>query len=217
MQTIPISQSIFTFRLHEGSIHDVSHTNPRLCNNIRHLQSETALSQERPVGTDIGSGLTMSNCMAGIDKMDSIASSKIGFFGISIGAIGLLLALYHFWAGPFSPQPTLEDIVAEKAVTIKEKVISRLSNKELAPTVAQPSLDKDAKIHLATSILGGLAIILGVVGVAIKNPLRVAGSAIFLGAFTIAFQFAIFAIGVVVMAILIAAVIHKLEFDFFDF
>lgn len=50
--------------------------------------------------------------------------SKISFIGIGMGSIALLLALFHFWASLFSPQPMLEQIVAEKAVAIKKATIA---------------------------------------------------------------------------------------------
>ena len=57
-------------------------------------------------------------------------SSVFGFTGIGLGAIALLLAVVHFWAGPFSPQPTLEQTVAEKAVSIKNATIAALKGEE---------------------------------------------------------------------------------------
>ena len=140
-------------------------------------------------------------------------SYKISLAGITIGSIALLLSLFHFWAGPFSPQPTLEDIVAEKAISIKERAIAKLTRKENSKSVSRQPLNTDGKLQLATAILGGLAVILGVVGFAFKDPLRIAGGSVFLGAFAIAFQFAAYAIGVLVVAILVAAVVDKLDFS----
>jgi hypothetical protein len=38
--------------------------------------------------------------------------SKYGSLGVIAGALGLLLAIAHFWGGPFSPQPTIETVVS---------------------------------------------------------------------------------------------------------
>ena len=137
-------------------------------------------------------------------------SSKFSFIGIAIGAIALLLALVHFWAGPFSPQPTLEQTVAEKAVSIREATIAALKGEEPKAPVKQSSMDTDQMLSLATAVLGGLAIILGVFGYAQKEPLRVAGGAAVLGGSAIAFQFAVVALGAIVLAILIAAVLSQI-------
>ena len=144
--------------------------------------------------------------------MDGVVSSKCSFLRIGIGAIALLMALYHFWAGPFSPQPTLEEIVVDKAVSIKEKTIARLIRKEPEKPEVRLPMNADDKMQLTTAILGGLAVIFGVVGIAFKNPLRIAGGSIFLGAFAIAFQFAAYAVGMLVVAILVSAVVYKLDF-----
>lgn len=140
-------------------------------------------------------------------------SSKFGFIGIAIGSLALLLTLVHFWAGPFSPQPTLEKTVAEKAVAIKKATIAALKGEEQQVPVRQSSMDTDKMVSLATAVLGGLAIILGVFGYAKKEPLRVAGGAAVLGGSAIAFQFAVLALGAIVLAILIAAVLSQIGID----
>jgi hypothetical protein len=136
-------------------------------------------------------------------------SSKFGLTGIAIGAIALLLALVHFWAGPFSPQPTLEQTVAEKAVAIKEATIAALNGEEPVK-IKHESMDTDNILRLVTAVLGGLAIILGVFGYAKKEPLRAAGGAAILGGSAIAFQFAVVALGAIVVAILVAAVLSQI-------
>jgi hypothetical protein len=140
-------------------------------------------------------------------------SSKFSFIGIAIGAVALLLAIVHFWAGPFSPQPTLEQTVAEKAVSIKEATIAALKGEEPQAPVKRSSMDMDNVASLATAVLGGLAIILGVVGYATKEPLRAAGGAALLGGSAIAFQFAVLALGAIVLAILVVGVLSQLGID----
>lgn len=137
-------------------------------------------------------------------------SSKFSFIGIAVGAVALLLAIVHFWAGPFSPQPTLEQTVAEKAVSIKEATIVALKGEDPAVPVKRSSMDMDHIASLATAVLGGLAVILGVVGYATKEPLRVAGGAAVLGSCAIAFQFAVLALGAIILAVLIAAVLSQI-------
>jgi hypothetical protein len=146
--------------------------------------------------------------------------STISFIGIAIGAMALLLAILHFWAGPFSPQPTLEQTVAEKAVSIKEATIAALkgekpkakSEEPVAP-VKRSSIDMDHVASLATAVLGGLAVILGVVGYATKEPLRAAGGAALLGGSAIAFQFAVLALGAIFLAILVVGVLSQIGID----
>jgi hypothetical protein len=139
--------------------------------------------------------------------------SKISYFGIGIGAIALLLAIVHFWAGPFSPQPSLEQSVAEKAVSIKNATMAALRGEEAPPpSKTIRDIDADRIVSISTAVMGGLAIILGVVGFANRESTRAAGGAAVLGGIAIAYQFAIIAIGAIVFAILVAAVLSQLDF-----
>ncbi|MGD8266139.1 MAG: hypothetical protein PVF23_00460 [Chromatiales bacterium] len=139
--------------------------------------------------------------------------STIGFIGIGVGAIALLVAIAHFWAGPISPQPSVEKTVAEKAVAIKNATIAALKGEEVEETAPVRTIDIDQGLRIATSVLGGLAVILGVVSFARREPLRVGGGAAFLGGAAIAFQFAVIALGAIVLAILIAAVLSQIGFE----
>lgn len=122
----------------------------------------------------------------------------------------MLLAIVHFWAGPFSPQPSLEKTVAEKAVAIKDATIAALKGEKLEEEVPPAQIDLDRGLHIATAVMGALAIILGVLGYATNESLRVAGGAALLGGIAMAFQFAVMALGAIIMAILIVAVISQI-------
>lgn len=137
----------------------------------------------------------------------------IGFVGIGIGAIALLLAIVHLWAGPFSPQPSLERTVAEKAVAIKNATIAALKGEKVEEEVRPSRIDADRAVRIATGVLGGLAIILGVVSFAKRESMRVAVGAAVLGGAATAFQFAVLAIGAIFLAILIAAVISQIGIE----
>ena len=139
--------------------------------------------------------------------------SIFGFSGIGVGAVALMLALVHFWAGPFSPQPSLEQTVAEKAVAIRDATVAALRGGTVPGTEPKAtSYDLDRIASIATAVLGGLAVILAVIGIALKEPVRVAGGAAALGVGAIAFQFAALALGVLVLVILISAVLGELGF-----
>lgn len=140
-------------------------------------------------------------------------SSTIGFIGIAVGGVALLMAVIHFWAGPFSPQPSLEKTVAEKAVAIKNATIAALRGKEVEeePTVRKINLDQGVRV--ASSALGAVAIILGIVSFAKREPLRVGGGAAVLGGAAVAFQFAVIALGAIVVAILIGSVLSQIGIE----
>lgn len=133
---------------------------------------------------------------------------------ITVGAAALMLAIVHFWAGPFAEQPSLEATVAEKAVAIRDATIAALQGKEATAVPDTPSRwDLDEIARLATGVMAGLAIVLAVVSLAFHEPLRVAAGGVILGGAALAFQFAILAIGAILVATLIAAVLGELSFE----
>lgn len=139
--------------------------------------------------------------------------STLSFIGIGVGAVALMLALVHFWAGPFTPQRTLEQSVAEKAVSIRDATLAALKGEVApAPEPVKAGYDLDRIASIATASLGGLAVILAVIGIALKQPTRVAGGAAVLGASAIAFQFAIMALGMILVVLLVAGVLGELDF-----
>ncbi len=141
----------------------------------------------------------------------SKVSTKFGFTGIAIGSIALLLALVHFWAGPFSPQPTLETTVAEKAASIRNATIKALKGEEYKESY-KSNWDVDKVTNVSTAILGGIAFILSIIAFAKQEPTRVSSGAAILGVSAIAFQFiAMYAMALLVV-LLIAAVLSSLGF-----
>ena len=128
-----------------------------------------------------------------------------------MGGVALLLALVHFWAGPFSEQQTLETTVAEKAASIKNATIKALKGEEYKETY-QAKWDADKIVNVSTAVLGGLAFILSVLAFAKKEPTRVAAGGAALGFSAIAFQFiAMYAMALLVV-LLIAAVLSGTGF-----
>ena len=142
--------------------------------------------------------------------------ARVGFIAIALGALALLLAIVHVWAGPFSPQPKLETTVAEKAVAIRDATIAALKGeKSAAPesTTSASRWDLDRVAKVATGVMAGSAIVLAVLSLALHEPLRVAAGGVILGGAALAFQFAILAIGAIFIAVLIAAVLGELSFE----
>lgn len=136
-------------------------------------------------------------------------TKKFGFIGIAVGGIALLLALAHFWAGPFSPQPTLETTVAEKAASIRSATIKALKGEEYRETY-KATWNADKVTNVATAILGGIAFILSILAFAKQEPTRIAAGGAILGVSAIAFQFiAMYAMALLVV-LLIAAVLSGL-------
>jgi len=138
--------------------------------------------------------------------------TTFSYIGIALGAFALMLALVHFYAGPFSPQPALEVSIAERAVAIRDATMAALRGEEPEQAKSVSDLDLDRIAHIVVAALGGLAVILGVVGYATKEPLRAGLGAVFLGGFAIAFQFVGVALGAIIFVVLVMAVLSSLGF-----
>lgn len=136
--------------------------------------------------------------------------NTFGKWGIAAGGVALILALAHFWAGPFAPQPSLESVVSEKAVSIRRATIDALKGKPVEQSTAASKYDADKITQIITALLGGIAFILAAISFSNHESRRTAGSAAALGLTAIAFQFiAMFAMALLVV-ILIAAVLSSL-------
>ncbi|MEH6454383.1 MAG: hypothetical protein V7782_15235, partial [Psychromonas sp.] len=125
----------------------------------------------------------------------------------------LLLALFSFWAGPFSPQPTVESLVADKVASIRTATLDALKGKEVEKELVNVSWGADKIMQVVTAMLGGLALILGIVGYVKSERKRMAGGAVALGVSAIAFQFiAMYAMALLVV-LLIAAALQSVGLD----
>ncbi len=144
--------------------------------------------------------------------MTNTKTIRVSLGGMLLGAAALLLAVVHFWAGPFSPQPSLERTVAETAVAIRDATVAAMRGEEIEDQRVSAKYDLDKKLEILAAVLGGCAIIAGVVAFAMGEPTRAAAGAAILGAGAIAFKFAVIALGAVVLAILVGAVISQLDF-----
>jgi len=140
-------------------------------------------------------------------------NSKISYVGMGIGSIALLLALVHFWAGPFSPQMSLEQTVAEKAVSIREATINALKGKGAPEPQQREAYNTDDFLNVGTAVLGGISIILGLFGFVKREPKRAALAAGMLGGGAIAFQFAAWAVMAIVCAIIVGAILQQIGID----
>lgn len=143
-------------------------------------------------------------------------NAVIGWTGIAAGTISLMLALVHFYAGPFSTQPTLEQSVADRVVALREATIAALKGEEAEPKQDRSRFDADQLAQIAVAVLGGLAIVLAVIGFARKEPSRVAIGAAGLGATAITFQFLTLLLGAILFVVLVAAVLGSFGFDLSD-
>lgn len=133
---------------------------------------------------------------------------------VVLGFAAFAAVIAHFFAGPIDPPPPVEVSIAEKAVSIRDATVAALKGEEYevesAPRVR--TLDD----YLTYTIMGVavLAILMSLIGFLNHERLRpsIAGAA--LGGLAITFQFAVIVFFCLMFAIVLGAVIDKLDFDF---
>lgn len=142
-------------------------------------------------------------------------SNVAGKLGMALGAIALCVGVLHYFLGPIAtPDPghSLESIVADTAVSIKERITAKLNKEEPPPAspVADDGLAPDRLIMATSAGLGVFALILGLIAYVRREDKRMSRSAILLGASAVGLQFFIIAIALIVLAILVGFALTSL-------
>lgn len=137
-------------------------------------------------------------------------NKKYGSAGILLGGVALLLALVHFWGGPFSPQPTLETFVSERAASLRQSALEGLKGQKSDASSAAISWDADRITQVVVAVLGGLAFILAVLSFTSHESKRMAGGAAVLGISALTFQFLAMYVMAVLVVILILGVLSSI-------
>ncbi|WP_255433920.1 hypothetical protein [Pectobacterium sp. CFBP8739] len=121
-------------------------------------------------------------------------NNKFSIIGMIFGAIGLVAAVGYFWAGPSTPEVSIEERIAEKVVSIRDTTLNRLLGKPAPTPPPQSAFNEERLVIAATSVLGCFAIICAVFGFARRESTRPCMSAAMLGITVIAFPFIISAL-----------------------
>src|SRR5262245_54832097 len=138
-------------------------------------------------------------------------AGRFALVGVVVGALAFGISIVHFFFGPIVSPPPLEEVVADKAAEVRSRVIAKLKGDEAPPPEPESSrFNADNVVMGGAAVSGFVALMLGVVGFVRREDLRMTGSAAALGATAIAFQFALVALGAIVLAILIAGALIAL-------
>jgi hypothetical protein len=140
--------------------------------------------------------------------------STFGLVAVVLGFLSFAGIVAHFFAGPVDPPPPAEVSIAEKAVSIRDATVAALKGEEYE---AEPEpVVRTTDDYLTYTFIGVavLAILMAIIGFLNHERMRpsIAGAA--LGGLAITFQFAVIAFFGLMCAIVLAAVIDKLDFDF---
>lgn len=136
-------------------------------------------------------------------------TSWSGLAGIMFGAIALVMALFLHGAGPLDPQPTVGQSIGEIAADIRQSAIRGLKGEPQPAPQAQPwSLDRI--LETSAYVLGGLAIILGVLSFVLKENRRYATAAVGIGGVAIGFQLFVWTVMIIAGVVIIGYIIANL-------
>ena len=105
------------------------------------------------------------------------------------GGLALLAGVVSYWAGPFAEEPTLSQSVSETAAAMRDALLEEIGEKPKAPPKRfYEDWDEDRMLSVGVAVGGGLAVLLGFVGFARGEEVRVAASGAILGALALVFQ-----------------------------
>lgn len=133
---------------------------------------------------------------------------------VVLGFLAFAAVVGHFFAGPVDPPPPMEVSIAEKAANIRDATVAALKGEEYEAERAVRPKTLDDYLTFSFIALAVVAILMAVIGFVRRERLRpsIAGAA--LGGLAITFQFATMVFIGLLCAIVLAAVIDKLDFDF---
>lgn len=138
--------------------------------------------------------------------------APFGLIALAFGMLAFVGSVGHFWLGPIEPPPALEDTIANQAVKIRDKVMAKLKGTESSSKTFKSSWEADRMVMASVAGVSVLAILLSVVGFIRHEPIRIVGSAATLGGSALALQYLVIAVGAIVFAIILAAVLNGLDF-----
>ncbi|QJF50957.1 hypothetical protein [Roseobacter ponti] len=136
--------------------------------------------------------------------------ANAGTAGFLIGVIAMMIMVIHLWAGPFAPQQSAGVAIGELAAEIRlsaTKALRGIGN----PPPEVPERDIDQLLIAGATILAGLAVVLGLIGLIRREPGRPALFAVGLGVSAILFQLFVFTILLFAGVFLIIGVLQNMD------
>lgn len=141
-------------------------------------------------------------------------NQTFGVLGVVFGFLAFAGVVGHFFAGPVDPPPPIEVSIAEKAASIRDATVAALKGEDYEAKSTVRPRTVDDYLTYSFIALAVIAILMAVIGFVRHERIRPAIAASALGGLAITFQFAIMIFFGLLCAIVLAAVIDKLDFDF---
>ena len=141
-------------------------------------------------------------------------NSMFGMLAVVLGFLAFAAVVGHFFVSPVDPPPPIEVSIAEKAASIRDATVAALKGEEYEAERNVRPRTLDDYLTYPFIALAVAAILLSVIGFVKHERLRPSIAGVALGGLAITFQFATMVFFGLLCAIVLAAVIDKLDFDF---
>jgi hypothetical protein len=142
---------------------------------------------------------------------DVRAPSVASWTGLVLGAFALAVTAVEIAAGPFDPEPELEDVVVEKAESLYDSLRGYFRDEQSTEPVSErvdpPSFDR--RIGATTAAAGAFAVGLALAGFARRENPRVAGGAAVLGVAALPFGLALSVLGAAIVVAIAARILPQ--------
>jgi len=142
--------------------------------------------------------------------------TRLGIAGLVIGMLAMVGAFTSPWiVDLLEPEPRpIEEVAADAAVRIKERITSKLKGEADAPAAARDDGRNWSSIVSVTVIGAGvLAACIGVVGFVRRDDIRLSGATISLGVAAAVFQFVLLLAAAILVILLIGIILAALGFS----
>ncbi|MFK7745676.1 MAG: hypothetical protein AB8B47_11525, partial [Roseobacter sp.] len=101
--------------------------------------------------------------------------AMFSFAAMVLGALGISVALFALYAGPFTAQPDVGTQIGEIAGNMRAAALRAVQGlPQPEETIVQPTWDIDRILMAAAPILGVLGVIASVVAFIRREPMRMA-------------------------------------------
>ncbi|CBG90754.1 hypothetical protein [Citrobacter rodentium] len=139
--------------------------------------------------------------------MEIISQNKTSAAGMLFGAVALIITLFHFSFGPFTPpRPRLENVIAEQVSAVKKGIIAGLNGETLPAAANERAADMDKIMHGTEVALAIIALICAFIGGMRKESLWSVRGALIFGGGTLAFHALLFGLAIFCVIVLFLVV-----------
>lgn len=138
--------------------------------------------------------------------------AMFSYAAMIMGALGISVALFALFAGPFTAQPDVGTQIGEIAGNMRaaaQRALQGLPQPE--ETIVHPKWDIDRILMAAAPVLGVLGVVTSVIGFARREPTRMATYGLFVSMASIFMQVVLIGALIIAGAILLVGIMQNLD------